>query len=293
MNVYIYGCGKLGKSVLMPLKNRFAYNVEGYIDKSGDLPGDYMGVPVFKTEKFDYCNVENNLILVAIGDYVEAVNVKRFLESKGCSGDNIKLLYFDADYIELFSDERTSFIKDFALWCEKSNINGNVAECGVFRGDSAKFINSYFDERKLYLFDTFEGFDESDLEHEINAIGEGFAKEYFTKERFFDVITDEIMLKMTSPENIIIKKGYFPMSAEGIEDRFCFVNLDMDLFQPMLAGLRFFWERMEKGGVILLHDYFHTGLKGVEKAVESFEKEIGTTLPKIPIGDHFSLAIIK
>lgn len=61
------------------------------------------------------------------------------------------------------------------------------------------------------------------------------------------------------------KKRFFPESAEGIQDSFCFVNLDMDLYQPMLNGLRFFYDKMEKNGVILLHDYFHEGLQGVKK----------------------------
>ena len=39
---------------------------------------------------------------------------------------------------------------------------GNVAELGVFQGDFAQQVNRVFPDRKLYLFDTFEGFDERD-----------------------------------------------------------------------------------------------------------------------------------
>jgi O-methyltransferase len=45
----------------------------------------------------------------------------------------------------------------------KKNIGGNVAELGVYRGDFAQYINIAFPDRKLYLFDTFEGFDEKDI----------------------------------------------------------------------------------------------------------------------------------
>lgn len=44
-----------------------------------------------------------------------------------------------------------------------NNIKGNVAEAGVFQGDFSSVINSVFHPRKLYLFDTFEGFDEKDV----------------------------------------------------------------------------------------------------------------------------------
>lgn len=71
------------------------------------------------------------------------------------------------------------------------------------------------------------------------------------------------------------------------------MNLDMDLYRPQLEGLRFFWNRMEVGGVILLHDYFDSKLPGVKAAVTDFEKEINCVIPKIPIGDDSSIAIIK
>ena len=43
-----------------------------------------------------------------------------------------------------------------------------MAECGVFRGDCTKFINLFFPDRTLYLFDTFGGFEKSDIEYEIS-----------------------------------------------------------------------------------------------------------------------------
>ncbi|MDR3334041.1 MAG: TylF/MycF family methyltransferase [Treponema sp.] len=50
------------------------------------------------------------------------------------------------------------------------NIEGAVAELGVFKGDFAKRLNIAFPDRKLYLFDTFDGFDEQCHYHEIIAM---------------------------------------------------------------------------------------------------------------------------
>jgi O-methyltransferase len=61
---------------------------------------------------------------------------------------------------------RLSSLELIAYEIYANNIEGNVAELGVFRGDFAKFINISFPDRKLYLFDTFEGFDEKDIEAE-------------------------------------------------------------------------------------------------------------------------------
>lgn len=42
----------------------------------------------------------------------------------------------------------------------RNSVNGNIVEAGVAQGDFAKILNKCFYDRKLYLYDTFEGFDE-------------------------------------------------------------------------------------------------------------------------------------
>lgn len=292
-NVLIYGCGYMGKNILFPLQKIYGYNVLGYIDRGEGMAESYLGVPILNGELSVYSDLLYDLVLISLNNLSECRKIKTILEESGFDSEKIKFACFDSEYIELFADQRTEFIKDYASWCKQKQIKGNVAECGVFVGDSAKYINRYFNNRKLYLFDTFEGFEEKDLNYEIDVIKEGFNSCFFNKELFKETSLDIVMTKMTYLQNIVVRKGYFPETAKGIEDTFCFVNLDMDLYVPMLAGLRFFWKRMEKGGCILLHDYFHQGLMGVEKAVADFEEELGYTLSKMPIGDHISLAIIK
>lgn len=145
------------------------------------------------------------------------------------------------------------------------------------------------------MFDTFEGFCLEDIVHDSDTY-RAFEKGQFANNPF-KVYKPELQIeivknRMIYPENLKICKGYFPKSAIGIEDRFCFVNLDMDLYKPQLEGLRFFYNKMTKGGVILLHDYFHSELPGVQDAVTKFENELNYSLTKVPIGDFCSLAII-
>ena len=46
---------------------------------------------------------------------------------------------------------------------------------------------------------------------------------------------------MKNRENCIIKEGYFPETTIGIEEIFSFVSIDVDLYEPMYAGLQFFY----------------------------------------------------
>jgi hypothetical protein len=159
-----------------------------------------------------------------------------------------------------------------------------VAEVGVFQGDFAKYIHESFPDKKLYLFDTFEGFPKDDVSRENlpSAAQEG---------HYDNTSVDTVLKKIENPEMCVIKKGYFPQTAEGIEDSFCFVNLDLDLYQPTLEGLKFFWEKMTCGGVILIHDFFGVDYPNVKTAVFDFEKQLGERLRIVPIGDALSIAI--
>lgn len=189
-------------------------------------------------------------------------------------------------YMELQVKAREQFLSDFAQTIYERKIVGAVAEAGVFQGEFAKVINEKFPDRKIYLFDTFEGFDEKDIAYE---------RQYdFSNEEVghLSMTSEELVLgKMKFAENCIIKKGYFPQTAEGITDTFCFVNLDMDLYKPTLAGLNFFWEKMEIGGIILIHDYFSEVYEGVKSAVQEFC--VGKSIPLFPIGDSISIGMIK
>ncbi|KAB0573851.1 methyltransferase [Helicobacter pullorum NCTC 12824] len=181
---------------------------------------------------------------------------------------------------------RIQFLESFAKECKIKNLDGNVAELGVFQGEFAKKINEFFPNRTLYLFDTFEGFDERDLKSETNDVKENGIG------HLNDTSIEIVMNKMLYPKNVVIKKGWFPESAAGLDnEKFCFVNLDPDLYEPILAGLQFFYPKMVKGGVILIHDYFNKGYPGVRQAVSEFCEKYN--LNSFPIGDDISIAIQK
>lgn len=92
----------------------------------------------------------------------------------------------------------------------RRNISGNVADHGVYQGEFAKYINRYFKDRKLYLFDMFERFDDID-KLDIKEIG--IEIQNFT---FKDTSVNLVMSKMRNPENIVIKKCYLLKTAEGL-----------------------------------------------------------------------------
>jgi len=185
---------------------------------------------------------------------------------------------FETDYI------RASSLELIANEIYDKNIQGCVAELGVYRGSFAKYINRAFPDKKLYLFDTFEGFNKQDIKTELE-------KGYSTGEQDFSETTVELVLeKMENRQNCIIKKGFFPETAEGINDTFSFVSIDVDLYEPMKKGLHWFYERLNAGGYIMLHDYNNKNYKGIKAALREFSEE--KKVPYFPICDAWGSAII-
>lgn len=292
-NIVIYGCGYVGKEVLAWLSGSHERKVVAYIDsRAGEQSRDVkcMGVPILPPDNIEKINFDYVFLATAESKY--ALEMKQTL---------IQYKIPESKIVDLslcgYRDIRYYFIRGFADYANHEKLVGSVAECGVNQGDSAMYINLAFGDRKLYLFDTFEGFNEGDLNFERNIDNQDFLDGQFNRICFKDGEPDmkieEVKRKMTYLENVIIKKGYFPDTAKDVTDQFCFVNLDMDLYIPILNGLQFFWDRMVSGGGIMIHDYFRLDLPGVKKAIEDFEAGRGIRLVKTPIGDGCSIFIIK
>ena len=144
-------------------------------------------------------------------------------------------------------------------------LEGDMAEVGVYQGGSAKLICETKKEKELYLFDTFTGLPE------LSNDDTHFGKKYWYKNQFNNTSVDSIEKLLGKYENVHIIKGVFPESGEEIiNKKFCFVHLDVDLYKSTIDALRFFFPKMVKGGIILIHD-FHSD--GIQKAFREFKNE--------------------
>ena len=184
--------------------------------------------------------------------------------------------YFD--YVRLSTLELTSFE------IRRRNLPGNVAELGVYKGKFARYINLYFPDRKLYLFDTFEGFDKRDVAKEKQ---ENFST---GAQDFSNTSIESVLKQMPYPDKCIPVRGFFPESAKNVNDQFVFVSLDADLFDPIYSGLKFFYPKLTNGGYIFVHDFNNDGYKGAREAVEQFCKEQNINF--VPIPDFNGSAVI-
>lgn len=274
----IVGAGQMGKAALL-LVNRNHYDVLAFGDNKSDVHTTISNIPVLPVATALSLKPEH--ILIAVMGKERENELIRQIHSYEYQGAIHTLNEFAASID----------IRNATLLRMKERIDsipGAIAELGVYKGEFAAIMNNLFPDRKLYLFDTFEGFDASDLETE-----ERMKYSKSDKKEFADTSVNLVKERMPYLDQVKIVKGHFPETTIGIEEVFALVSLDADLYEPTLAGLTWFYTRIQPGGVMILHDYNNPRFSGVKKAVEAYEAEQGR-IPIVTLPDlHGSAIILK
>jgi O-methyltransferase len=171
----------------------------------------------------------------------------------------------------------------------EQNIPGAVAEVGVYRGEFARLINIAFPGKKLYLFDTFSGFDNKQAQEDRTQ--KHIHTDLLERRVFCDTSIDLVLSRMEMRENCVVMPGVFPQSAASCDETcFSFVSLDCDLYCPIYEGLCYFYPRLSRGGYIFVHDYNNASYGGAKKAVRQFTAEEGVSF--FPLSDACGSAVI-
>ena len=85
------------------------------------------------------------------------------------------------------------------------NIEGDFAEVGVYKGHTARLIHKYAPERKLHLFDTFEGFPDQSIKADKKEVNNVVSKKLFV-----DTSLDNVKKTITSSnDNVRFYQGFF------------------------------------------------------------------------------------
>ena len=288
--IAIFGAGQAGAMVRTWLP--VAQEVLCFIDNNKEKQGKMLdGLPVLSLEEALRLHPEE-IILAILNAEAEQLILKQ-IEETGFTGTCTCL-----GSIRELQDVRLSALRLQAREIEAWKIPGDVAELGVYQGAFAAEINRLFPERRLWLFDTFEGFHARDLAIEAERTG------VKTQRRSFSDTTIELVRsRLPHPERARFVKGYFPESLKGFdfmegsendvmqepvnampacsrshteqrkesgEPCYALVSLDPDLYEPTLEGLRYFYPRLAPGGRILIHDYTSTQFEGVKMAVDEY-----------------------
>jgi O-methyltransferase len=156
-------------------------------------------------------------------------------------------------------------------------VEGDLVEVGCNEGQSsvliAKVMRSFNSDKKLHVYDSFEGLPATKL-----VDGDSYKQG--------DLATSEDVLRSHFSRNGLelptIHKGWFDKTLPtGLPEKISFAYLDGDLYDSIMISLRHVYPRLSTGAICLIDDYCDTAinpdgwnhLPGVKRACDEFLKD--------------------
>ena len=165
----------------------------------------------------------------------------------------------------------------------RSPLDGVIVECGV--GVGATLIKiAQISKKKIYAFDSFEGFPENLSENDDQTLSKYLKDNKWNyKLMNIDLVKQNLLNNKVNEKEIekriIFKKGFFPESFKGFDEKISFLHLDVDLYYSYKDCLEFFFPKILKNGIVTFDEYEpNTEVKnrkgwnfiGANKAIDEF-----------------------
>jgi O-methyltransferase len=163
------------------------------------------------------------------------------------------------------------------------DVPGDTIEVGVYEG-SASYLIAQLARRagkRHHLFDSFEGLSEPG----------SFDGDYWSR-GMMAVSEEQVRANLSEFDNICYWRGWIPERFYEVADQyFSFLHVDVDIYQPTLDTIAFFYPRMSNGGIILSDDYGFASCPGARKAVDEFFADKPEAVIDLPTGQ--ALVIVR
>jgi hypothetical protein len=172
------------------------------------------------------------------------------------------------DYIRRFEEDKAHntdrrwMVRQLIRLTEE--VEGDTAECGVYSGSTSWLISRYSQsskwQRTHFGFDSFSGLSEPG-----DRDGDYWQKGSLSYPR------EKVERNLADLERVILKEGWIPERFNDddiVNRRFSFVHIDVDLYQPTLDSVRFFYPRLQPGGILLCDDYGSSFCPGATRAID-------------------------
>lgn len=170
-----------------------------------------------------------------------------------------------------------------------NGVPGDFVECGVWRGGSAMItaltlLELHDSDRKLYLYDTYEGMPTAtseDITHHDQGAGQ-------VRERLLDehgkwnfAPIEEVRSNLLStgfPEDrLVLVKGKVEDTIPGtLAEAIAILRLDTDFYDSTYHEFKHLFPRLSSRGVLIVDDYDYW--KGARRATDQYFSENGVQL---------------
>ena len=155
-----------------------------------------------------------------------------------------------------------------------------LVECGVCDGVTSYFAcqaTNRLPDWQMFLYDAWEVMLEKQLLPSEASVRDTYS--YLSLENTQRNLAD-------FQDHLIFTKGYLPESFRAREDhgRVCWLHIDLNSAQATTEVLKYLYDKVADGGVILFDDYGVAGYSDTRLAVDEFFGDKAGTLLPMPTG---------
>jgi hypothetical protein len=201
-------------------------------------------------------------------------------------------------YLSCKATRMAKSIAQHKLFERTVGIEGDIVECGVFKGSSLSRFSMYrkihnIENKKIVGFDSFGSFPDTEYEKDkplrekfISESGsEGISKEQL----------HEVLLNKECDSNISLIEGNIVDTVPKFvlnnpKYKISFLSIDVDIYEPTVTILEYLFPLVTSGGTIILDDY-HV-FPGETSAVDEYFKDSSIVIEK-PLFANSPFYIIK
>lgn len=217
------------------------------------------------------------------------VNVTRYNKAR----DQYRLLYRTYETFTMVPEEL--FTDNLELCAKFLAVEGDIVECGVWRGGMIAALNELAESKKrVHLFDSFEGLppaQEVDGKEALNWQQNTQGETYYdncTADESFAINA----MKISGSNNYRLYKGWFENTLGEYEGNpIAILRLDGDWYESTRVCLDKLFPFVAEGGVIILDDYYTWD--GCAKAVHDYLSATGSASRVHQWNNHLAYIIKK
>ena len=160
-------------------------------------------------------------------------------------------------------------------------LDGDFVECGVNTGAYTRAVIDYVDfdklNKKFYLLDTYEGLVASQISEQEKKSG---IDHYLDSYR--DVY-EEVKETFSAFNRVTLIKGMVPETLPQCKsEKIAYLSIDMNVVEPEIAAANYFWDKLVKGGVMILDDYGFPQHIHQKKPFDEFAKQKNQSILCLP-----------
>lgn len=187
------------------------------------------------------------------------------------------------------------YIDNLRLAEKLSYLDGDVVECGVWRGGMIAGIAEILkNDRRYYLFDSFEGLPkakEIDGQAALNWQANKNSKGYYNNCKA-EIEYAEKAMQIAGVTEYDCIKGWFnetlPINENRI-DKITIMHIDCDWYDSVLICMEYLFPKVVSGGIILIDDYYVW--EGTSKAIHCYLEKIKSPCKIYQLNDETAYLI--